>query len=62
MENINNTFFWVHSLFKGASVKVSDVNAEIVISISVMVVSGLIVDFECRVLYQILALIGCGGV
>jgi hypothetical protein len=35
--------------------------AEIAISIRVIVASGLIVDFECKVLYQILALIGIRG-
>jgi len=37
-------------------------NAEKVMSISVMVVNWLIVDFECKVLYQLMALIGYWGI
>jgi hypothetical protein len=45
-----------------AAVVKENVNAEIVISISVMVASELTVDFECKILYQILALMGCRGI
>jgi len=38
------------------------VNAEIAISIRVIVASGLIVDFECKVLYQIIVLMCYKGI
>ena len=58
-ENRKSVLFSVLVVAVAAKEKV---NAEIAISIRVIVASGLIVDFECKVLYQIIVLMCYKGI